>query len=47
MVPLILFTDDTSGNRSKIWNKFDYWSLKLAGLPNKENGKLHNIHLII
>ena len=44
MLPLILFSDDTSGNRSKRWNKFDSWCLKLAGLPNKENQKLHNIH---
>ena len=44
MLPLILYSDDTSGNRSKRWNKFDSWCLKLAGLPNKENQKLHNIH---
>ena len=25
MVPLIKFSDDTSGNRSKVWNKFDSW----------------------
>ena len=46
LVPLILFTDDTSGNKSKQWNKFDSWCLKIAGLPSKENSKLHNIHLI-
>lgn len=46
MLPLILYTDDTSGNRSKQWNKFDLWCLKLAGLPTKENAKLHNIHMI-
>jgi hypothetical protein len=45
-MPLILYTDDTSGNRSKQWNKFDCWCLKIAGLPNKENAKLHNIHFI-
>ena len=28
--PLVLFSDDTSGNRSKKWNKFDYWCLTLA-----------------
>lgn len=44
MLPLILYSDDTSGNRSKRWNKFDSWCLKLAGLPNNENQKLHNIH---
>ena len=46
MAPLILYTDDTSGNKSKQWNKFDLWCLKLAGLPNKENSRLHNIHFI-
>ena len=43
MVPLILYTDDTSGNKSKQWNKFDLWCLKLAGLSTKENSKLHFI----
>ncbi len=42
MVPLVLFTDDTSGNKSKQWNKFDYWVLRIAGLPIKENSMLHN-----
>ena len=46
MVPLILFSDDTSGNRSKIWNKFDSWSFRSGGLPNEENSKLQNIHYI-
>lgn len=46
MLPLILYTDDTSGNKSKQWNKFDLWCLKVAGLPKRENSKLHNIHLI-
>lgn len=46
MLPLILFTDDTSGNKSKQWNKFDSWCLKLAGLPNTTNSKLENIHFI-
>ena len=44
MVPLILYSDDTSGNRSKQWNKFDSWCLKLAGLPNEVNQQLHHIH---
>lgn len=44
MAPVILFSDDTSGNRSKKWHKFDSWSLMLAGLPRKENAKIPNIH---
>ena len=43
MIPLILYSDDTSGNRSK---KFDIWALMLAGLPRAENSKAENIHLI-
>ena len=46
MVPLIIYPDDTSGNKSKVWNKFDSWCFLLAGLPKKENAKLENIHLI-
>ena len=44
MLPLVLYSDDTSGNKSKQWNKFDSWCLKFAGLPNVENQKLENIH---
>ena len=46
VVPLVLFSDDTSGNRSRKWNKFDYWSLSLAGLPQSESRKLTNIHFL-
>lgn len=46
MVPTIVFTDDSSGNRSKKFNKFDNWALLLGGLPKEENSKLENIHFI-
>lgn len=46
MLPLVLFTDDTSGNRSKKWHKFDSWSLMFASLPRHENAKVSNIHFI-
>ena len=46
MLPVILFTDDTSGNRSKQWNKFDSWSLRIPGLPNSSGTKLHNINFL-
>ena len=46
VVPLNLYTDDLSGNKSKKWNKFDCWTLMLAGLPRHENAKLHNIHFL-
>ena len=45
-VPLILYTDDTNGNRSKKWNKFDCWCLLLAGLPRHLNSQMQNIHFI-
>lgn len=46
MVPLSLFSDDLSGNKSKKTNSFDVWAMTLAGLPRKENAKLANIHFI-
>ena len=46
MVPITLFTDDTSGNKSKQWNKFDSWNFRLEGFSKKENGNLQNIHFI-
>ena len=46
MVPLMIYSDDTSGNKSKVCNKFDSWSFLLAGLPKKENAKLENIYFI-
>jgi len=33
IVPLLLYTDDTSGNRSKKWNKLDCWCFLLAAMP--------------
>lgn len=42
--PLVLFSDDTSGNRSKKWNKFDYLCLSLDGLPVTEARMFKNIH---
>ena len=46
MAPITLYSDDTSGNSSKKWNKFDLWCMILAGLPWQENAKLENIHFI-
>ena len=46
MLPLILFADDTSGNKSKKWHKFESWYLLLAGLPRHENAKSENIHFL-
>ena len=45
-MPLVLFSDDVGGNKSKKWNKFDVWAMLLAGLPRSINGYLENIHFI-
>ena len=46
IAPLVLYTDDFSGNRSKKWNKFDAWCFNLAGLPKSEARKFDNMHFI-
>ena len=46
VAPLVLFCDDTSGNKGKKWNKFDSWSFTLAGLPQNESHKPINCHFI-
>ncbi|KAL5516835.1 hypothetical protein EMCRGX_G002259 [Ephydatia muelleri] len=46
MVPSILFSDDTSGNKSKKWHKFESWYLLFAGLPRQANGRHVNIHFV-
>ncbi len=40
MAPLIIYSDDTSGNKSKKWNCFNSWFFLLAGLPRQENSQL-------
>ena len=40
------YTDDTSGNRSKKWNKFDLWCFLLAGMNRHDNAKVHRIHFV-
>ena len=46
MLPLILFSDDTSGNKSKKWHKFESYYLLIAGLPRHMNAQLEHIHFI-
>ena len=47
IAPIVLYSDDMSGNRSKKWNKFDVWCVTLAGLPRIEAVKFQNIHFIV
>ena len=42
-LPIIIYSDDTSGNHSKKWNKIDIWAMMFAGLPRKDDGHLENI----
>ncbi|KAI8136510.1 hypothetical protein BJV82DRAFT_676256, partial [Fennellomyces sp. T-0311] len=42
IVPLILFADDTSGNMSKQYNKYDSWLMRCAALPYTERMKREN-----
>ena len=46
VAPLLLYSDDLSGNRSKQWNLFDVWCLLMAGLPKQQNHHLRHIHLL-
>jgi hypothetical protein len=46
MVPLNLYSDDTSGNRSKKWNKHESWLLSLSGLPFNETQSLYHVRFI-
>ena len=41
-----MYSDDTSGNKSKKWNKFELFCITLACLPKHEARKLNNIHYV-
>jgi hypothetical protein len=45
-LPLVIFSDEKSGNRSKKWNQIKTYSMFLASLPRKEITKFSNIHFI-
>jgi hypothetical protein len=46
VAPIFIYSDDTSGNRSKKWNKFDLWCVSLACLPRNTAQELSNIFLV-
>ena len=46
MALLFLYSDDTSGNRSKKWNKFDAFCCALACVPKDRAHDLSNIFFI-
>ncbi|SAL99752.1 hypothetical protein [Absidia glauca] len=43
IVPISFFTDDTSANISKQYNKLDGWSMYFAGMPFSERSKTENV----
>lgn len=45
-VPITLYSDDTSGNVSKKWNKHNSYYCTLAGLPPKMTNQEYNIHFV-
>ncbi|KAL0082794.1 hypothetical protein J3Q64DRAFT_1700714 [Phycomyces blakesleeanus] len=46
IVPLILFTDDTSGNLLKQYNPYESWLMKCAGLAFRDRLSIENIQFI-
>ncbi|KAH9819653.1 hypothetical protein DFH28DRAFT_886252, partial [Melampsora americana] len=45
-VPLVLYCDDLSGNKSKRWNKHLAFYFTLAGLPPKLSNQEYNCHFV-
>ena len=46
IMPLFLYSDDTSCNHTKKWNKFDVWCVSLACLPREKAQGTANIFLL-
>jgi hypothetical protein len=44
--PIWLYCDDTSGNRSKKWNKHHSWLFTAAGLPRRHVHRESNVHFL-
>ncbi len=42
--PIWMYCDDTSGNKSKKWNKHNSFLFTPAGLPRSEAQKEYNVH---
>ncbi|KAA1123898.1 hypothetical protein PGTUg99_028932 [Puccinia graminis f. sp. tritici] len=45
-VPISLYSDDTSGNKSKRWNKHVSYCFTLSGLPPNLSNQEYNVHFI-
>lgn len=46
IVPISLFSDDTTGNTSKKWNCYDSWTMNVAAFPLVESNKYEN-HFVL
>ncbi|KAI7891994.1 uncharacterized protein EV154DRAFT_587311 [Mucor mucedo] len=46
IAPIILFTDDISGNISKQFNDYESWSMKFVGLNFDQRSSIKNVHFI-
>ncbi|OAD81096.1 hypothetical protein PHYBLDRAFT_62154 [Phycomyces blakesleeanus NRRL 1555(-)] len=46
IAPITLFTDDTSGSRSKQYDPYKSWSMKCAALFFKERSSIENIYFL-
>ncbi|KAI8328648.1 hypothetical protein BC941DRAFT_519195 [Chlamydoabsidia padenii] len=46
IAPIILFTDDTSGNQSKQFNLLDSWPFTCAAMPFEEKNKRENMFYV-
>jgi hypothetical protein len=45
-IPVTLYCDDTSGNKSKKWNKHISYYYTLSGLPPKFSNQQFNCHFL-
>lgn len=45
-LPLLVFSDETSGNTTKKWNRLETFSMSFAGLLRKDIRKTENIHFL-
>ncbi|CAC5375471.1 unnamed protein product [Mytilus coruscus] len=45
-MPVNVFIDDTSGNKSRKWNPYHLWTVQMAGLPNRYKQQKHYHHFL-
>ena len=45
-IPIVIFSDETSGNKTKKWNQLETYSMFLASLPRNQITQFRNINCI-